>query len=181
MTKKLVQNEKKTDEATISADEHNEIKLTTAEENSTAALTLASQAKHSIDIFTQDMDAAIYDNSEFERYIFELSKKHPTTLIRILTQDSSTAIRNGHCLIRLAQKLTSSVFIHNPSREHKNETSAFMLMDKRGYLHRVTADKRNFKASFSTNSPQRAGKLADTFDEIWEHSTPDVQIRRIFV
>ncbi|MBE9567928.1 MAG: hypothetical protein IMF14_04480, partial [Proteobacteria bacterium] len=109
MTKKEVQAGNIKPEEMKSAGEETEKHLSTAEENRTAALTLASQAKHSIDIFTQDMDAVIYDNQEFERYVFELAKKHPTTRIRILTQDSSTAIRNGHSLIRLAQKLTSSV------------------------------------------------------------------------
>ena len=91
---------------------------------------------YSIDIFTQDLDIKIYNHQEIEQSIFDLAKKHPNTCIRILVQDSKKATQYGHCLIRLAQKLTSSVFIHNPSEEYKNERSSFMIVDKLGLLHR---------------------------------------------
>ena len=87
-----------------------EVEVTTAEENRIAAISLARQASYSIDIFSQDLDAEIYDNKEFERSLFQLARKHPNTRIRILVQDSRKAAQNGHCLIRLAQSLTSSVF-----------------------------------------------------------------------
>ena len=158
-----------------------DVHIDTAEENKNAAISLVKQARHSIDIFTQDMDAEIYNNRTFEQSIFDLSKRHPNTKIRILTQDSRIAVQNGHRLIKLAQSLTSSVFIHNPSREYRDEQCAFLVVDKLGLLHRVTANNRNYKASINFMSPQRAGKLTDFFNEVWEHSTPDIQIRRIYM
>jgi len=158
-----------------------EIHLETAEENKNAAVSLVEQARYSIDIFTQDMDAAIYNNKEFEQSIFKLAKKHPTTRIRILTNDSRKSVQNGHCLVRLAQSLTSSVFIHNPSMQHSNEQDEFLIVDKVGLLYRVSASNRNYQASVNFMSPQRAGKLLDFFDEAWEHSTPDMQTRCIYM
>ena len=107
-----------------------EVHIHTAEENKNAAVSLVKQARYSIDIFTQDMDAEIYNNNEFEHAVFNLAKKHPNTKIRILAQDTRKAVQNGHCLIRLAQSMTSSVFIHNPSREYKDEKCAFLVVDK---------------------------------------------------
>jgi len=158
-----------------------EVHIDTAEENKNAAISLAKQARHSIDIFTQDMDTEIYNNKAFEQTIFDLAKKHPNTKIRILTQDSGKAVQKGHRLIKLAQSITSSVFINNPSREYKDEKCAFLVVDKLGLLYRVTANNRNYKASINFMSPQRAGKLTDFFNEVWEHSTPDIQIRRIYM
>ncbi len=158
-----------------------EVHIDTAEENKNAALALAKQAKYSIDIFTQDLDAEIYNNKEFEQVIFTLAKKHPNTKIRILTQDSSKAVRNGHRLIKLAQSITSSVFINNPSAEYKDEQCAFLVVDKIGLLYRVTANNRNYKASTNFMSPQRAGKLTEFFNEVWEQSTPDIQTRRMYI
>ena len=158
-----------------------EIHIDSAEENKNAAISLVKQAHHSIDIFTQDMDAEIYNNREFEQSIFNLAKKHPNTKIRILTQDSRKAVQNGHRLIKLAQSITSSVFINNPSREHRDEQCAFLVVDKLGLLYRITANNRNYKASINFMSPQRAGKLTDFFNEVWEHSTPDIQTRRIYM
>jgi hypothetical protein len=158
-----------------------EVEITTAEENRSAAISLVKQASYSIDIFSQDLDAEIYNNKEFEKALFELARKHPNTRIRILVQDSRKAAQDGHCLIRLAQSLTSSVFIHTPSRQHRDEQRAFLVVDKLGLLYRVTTADRNYKASVNFKSPRRAGELTDYFDEVWEHSTPDIQTRRIYM
>lgn len=158
-----------------------EVHIHTAEENKNAAIALVKQARYSIDIFTQNMDAEIYNNQEFEESIFELARRHPSTNIRILVQNSKTAAQNGHCLIRLAQNLTSSVFIHTPSAEYKGEPCAFMVVDKLGLMHRVSAVDKNYNASVNFMSPQRAGKLTDFFNEVWDHSTPDIQTRRIYM
>jgi hypothetical protein len=158
-----------------------EVHIDTAEENKNAAMSLVKQACYSIDIFTQDMDAEIYDNSEFERSIFNLAKRAPNTQIRILTHSTKNAIHQGHRLIRLAQSMTSSVFIHNPSREYKDEKCAFLVVDKKGILYRTNASNRNYKASTNFMAPQRAGKLTEFFNEVWQHSLPDVQTRRIYM
>jgi len=158
-----------------------EIQTYTADDNKNAAIALVKQAHYSIDIFTQDMDIEIYNDIEFEQSIFNLAKKHPNTRIRVLVQDSKKAAQNGHCLIRLAQNLTSSVFIHNPPDEYKNERSSFMIVDKVGLLYRVTATGRNHNGSVNFMSPQRAGKLTDFFNEVWGHSTPDMQTRRMYM
>ncbi|HHJ35291.1 MAG TPA: hypothetical protein ENJ87_05965 [Gammaproteobacteria bacterium] len=158
-----------------------EIQVETSEENKNVALSLVKQAHNNIDIFTQDLDAEIYNNEEFERSIFNLARKHPDTRIRILVQDSRKAAQDGHCLIRLAQNLTSSVFIHKPSPEYKDEQCSFMVVDKLGLMYRVTTNNRNYRTSINFMSPQRAGKLVDFFNEVWAGSTPDVQTRRIYM
>ena len=158
-----------------------EIEVDTVDENRDAALSLVEQANHSIDIFTQDLDAEIYDNDAFERAVFALTKKHPTTRLRILVQNSMKPVQNGHRLIRLSQKITSSIAIHNPSREHQDEQSGFLVVDKIGFLYRVNPNNRNYNASFNFMSPLRARKLTEFFNEIWEHSTPDIQTRRMHI
>ena len=158
-----------------------EVQVSSIEENKDMALSLARQARHSIDIFTQDMDAEIYNNKEFEESIVKLARRHPSTRIRILVQDSKRAAQNGHCLVRLAQSLTSSVFIHKLSREHQDQQCAFMVVDKLGLLYRISAKDRNYEANVNYMSPQRAGELTDIFNEAWQHSTPDVQTRRMYI
>ena len=158
-----------------------EIKLSHAEENCNAALSLASQARYGINIFTQDLDDAIYNNKEFEEHVFSLATRHPNTQIRILVQDSTAAVKNGHRLIRIAQKLTSSVFIKNPQKTHKSDESAFMTVDGVGMLYRIRANTFNHEASVNFMSAQRAGKLDEFFNEAWDHGVPDLQVRRLFV
>lgn len=159
-----------------------EVQVDTAEENKNAAISLVKQARYSIDIFTQDMDIEIYNDKKIEQSIFDLAKRHPNTRIRILVQDSTKAAQNGHCLIRLAQNLTSSVFIHKPSYEHRNERSSFMVVDKLGLLYRVAStNNQSYKGNVNFMTPRRAGKLVEFFNEVWDHSTPDMQTRRVYM
>lgn len=158
-----------------------EIYIDTREENKNIAISLAQQAHQCVDIFTQDMDAEIYNNNEFEQALFNLAKKHPNTRIRILVQNSNKSVQNGHCLIRLAQNITSSVFIHTPSRDFIDKKCAFLVADKLGFLYRVSATNNDYKANANFMSPRRAGELVDFFNEAWEHSTPDIQIRRVYM
>jgi len=158
-----------------------EIQIDTAEEYRRYTLSLAEQAHHSIDIFSQDLETEIYNNKFFERSVFTLSKKHPNTRIRILTQDSSVAVQNGHRLIKLAQQLTSSVFIHNPSIKYKDVSAAFMVVDEIGLIHRTVATTRSYRAKVNFRSPRPVAELTNFFNTVWEHSTPDPQTRRVYL
>jgi len=158
-----------------------ERQLDTADENRDAAISLAEQARFSLNIFTQDLDPRVFDNVRFERCVFNLARIHKSADIRILVHDSSLAVSQGHCLIRLAQKLTSSVLIHNPAREHRGELSTFMVVDGVGLLHRPQSTSRDYNAVVNFMSPQRAGELHDFFNEMWERSTPDSQVRRLYI
>ncbi len=165
----------------ILGENNEEIRLDTADENRDAVISLAQQARFSINLFTPDLDPRIFDNGGFEQCIFNLARTHQNSNIRILAHDSTRALKQGHCLIRLAQKLTSSVFIHNPAREHKGELSTFMVVDGIGMLHRPRSSSNNYDAVVNFSSRQRAGELEDYFNEIWERSTPDSQIRRLYI
>jgi hypothetical protein len=158
-----------------------EILIDTAEENASAATSLAKQARYSLNIFSQDMDASVYDNAEFERCVSSLARRHPSTQIRILTMDSSAAVRKSHCLVRLAQTLTSSVFIHNPSPEHRDEISAFLVADGVGLLYRNRGLNHHYEATVNFMAPQRAGKLNSFFNEAWDMSIPDPYVRRLHI
>ncbi len=162
--------------------EHNEdILIDTASENREAVISLADQTRFSLNLFTRDLDPRVFDNAEFERCIFNLARKQQSPDIRIIVTDSTRAVNQGHCLIRLAQKLTSSVLIHNPAREHSGELATFMVVDNTGILHRPRTTSNNYDAVVNYSTPQRAGELNDYFNEIWERSTPDSQIRRLYI
>jgi len=115
------------------------------------------------------------------RRLLPWQKNIQTQKIRILTRDSRIAVQNGHRLVRLAQHLTSSVFINKPSDEYSDEQATFLIADKVGLLYRASASHRNYQASFSFMTPQRAAKLTEFFNEAWGHSAPDMQARRIYM
>jgi hypothetical protein len=158
-----------------------EIHVDTAEANRDTVISLAKQANFGLNLFTQDLDPKVFDNANFEQCIFNLARKHRSARIRILTQGSARAAQQGHSLIRLAQKLTSSVFIHNTATEHKGEISTFMVVDGTGYIYRPQSTSRYYDAVCNFMAPQRAAELDDFFNEMWERSTADTQIRRLYI
>lgn len=158
-----------------------EIRIDTAAENRDAVISLAEQARFSLNLFTPELDPRVFDNAKFERCVFNLARNHQSAEIRILTHDSSIAVKQGHCLIRLAQRLTSSVHIHNPAREHRDALSTFIVVDGVGMLHRPQSTSRDYIAVVNYMSAQDAGELDDLFNDMWERSTPDSQIRRLYI
>ncbi len=158
-----------------------EVTIETAEENREAALELARQANYHINIFTQDLDSAVYDNHEFEQHLAHLARKHPNTMIRILVRDSTNAVKTGHRLIRLAQNMSSSVFIKKIAADYQDEQSSFMVADGLGLLHRVSGDQYRYAATVNFMSPLQAKKLNESFDEMWEQSEVDPQVRRLYM
>ena len=158
-----------------------EIPLYSAQDNRNAATSLVSQACLNINIFTQDMDDAIYNNDEFISHVFELATRHPSAKVRILVQDSAKAVKNGHRLIRIAQKLTSSVLIKNPPVIHKDDRSSFLTVDGYGMLYRVRGNTNNYDASLNFMTPRRAKMLNEFFEKSWGHGTRDPKVRRLAV
>ncbi|PCI07803.1 MAG: hypothetical protein COB77_03875, partial [Gammaproteobacteria bacterium] len=75
------------------AKDNSDVEIKTLDENKKAALSLAEQALKSIDIFTQDMDAELFNNKSFEQSIFALARKHPSTKVRILVQESTRVMK----------------------------------------------------------------------------------------
>jgi len=155
--------------------------LETRSENRDATLALVERAHLGVSLFTPDLDPLVLDNAALERAISKLVRAHKGALIRILVQDSAKAVTQGHCLIRLAQALTSSVLIHNPALEHRNEHASFMVVDALGILYRPRSARNDYSAVFNDHAPQRARKLKDHFNAMWERSTPDSQIRRLYI
>jgi hypothetical protein len=145
------------------------------------SVALAEQAQRSIDIFSQDLDQDIYNNRPFEQALFRLVKQHPSTSVRILCYDIRPALTNGHCLIRLAQSLTSSVFIHQPSKEHEGLTMAYMIADRCGLALRKNAVNQNQTCTVNFNDAQQSITLSETFEEIWQHSRVDTNVRRLYL
>lgn len=165
----------------ILGEEDKDILINTREDYRDAIITMMSQARQQIDIFTPDLEPAVFDTRKAEESIFRLSRQHPDTKIRILVKDSMRSVQNGHRLIRLAQRLTSSVFIHNPSPRQINQPGSYVIVDQTGIVFRTTASERILKATANFSNLRLAAGYQESFEELWEHSSVDVQTRRLYV
>lgn len=153
------------------------LSLETAGDHQTVALAMAQQAARSLHIFTHDLDHAIFDTPEFEEATSRLARGSQYARIQILVQDSSSAVRRGHRLVTLAQRLSSKIEIRKPVAEYADITRAFFVVDETAYITRQLADRYEAVANFSDRLTAR--DLVTFFNEVWQRSQQDSQLRRL--
>ncbi len=141
------------------------------------ALAMARQATQHIYVFSQDLDHFIYDTPYFVEACSELARSHRRSEILVLLRDSSKVVTQGHKLVLLGQRLSSSIHFRKPIEEYDDHNEAFMVVDDIGYLYRQQSDRFEGEANFSNRL--KARDLGDFFREVWERSQPDPQLRRL--
>lgn len=153
--------------------------LSSSSDHRLAARRMAEQARRTILIHSRNLDPAIYDEQEFVDAVSKLARSSRFAEIRILVQDSTPVVQRGHRIINLAYQLTSFIKIRRPGEMFREYNQAFMVVDDRGYIHRPHADRYEGSASF--NDPLRVVELTQYFNQVWEHSQPDPNIRRLSI
>ncbi len=154
-----------------------ELSIETREENRAVALNLVSQTRQHLVIASRDLDPLIYSNQDFIDALSALARRTRQTQIQILIRDSMAIVRDGHRLIPLSQRLSSSIHIRRIHRDYGRFNEAFLIADRTGVLHRPKADLYEGKVCFK--APLKARELLDTFHTIWEISAPDPELRRL--
>ena len=140
-----------------------------------AAISLASQATKAICIFSYDLEPQIYNQIQFLDAVKELAIRSQHSCIRILLQDNARAQREGHRLIQLWRRLTSKIEVRRPNPDYIEHHENFLLADETGYLHRKLHTQ--YEATVAFNSRLEARRLGGFFNEVWEHSEPDSELR----
>lgn len=156
-----------------------DIAINTSEDNAEAALSLVSQGGRSLDIFSRDLEPRIYDNSEFYDAVRALAVSTRDMYVRILVIDPDFIIKHGHRLIELARRLTSHMEIRKVHEDYCNNPEAYLVVDKRGLLHRKLATR--YEAVVNFNNPMSATELHNQFTEMWERSKQYMDFKRLYI
>ena len=155
-----------------------ELALATRAECAAAAAALARQARRGLEIWSRDLDPALYDRTEFLEAVRALVLGHRHARVRAIVYDARAVVRRGHRLVELARQLPSYVELRTPPPEDYAEyPEAFLVADGRGVLRRPFADRWEATACF--DAPLAARDLLRLFDEAWDVSTPDPELRRL--
>ena len=155
----------------------NDISLGSRDEVKIINIAMAQQTSRTIDIISRHLDPAIFDTPDFIDAIKKLSISSKFTKIRILIKDSDPMTKNGHRLIDLIQQLTSSIEVRKISEEYKSYGEAFTLFDSKAVIYLRHSDRYEGLANF--NRPRLVTELSNFFNEVWEHSAPDANLRRL--
>lgn len=156
-----------------------DIVVESSEENHQLAVQLVTQANHRLDVFTRDLDPRIYDNAEFIDAVRALAVNDNKAKIRFLVIDPDKAIKLGHRLLDLSRRLTSTLEIRKVHEDYGANPECYLIADGRGLLHRKLASRYEAIANF--NNPADAMNLIHHFNEVWEHSSPELDFKRLYI
>jgi len=139
------------------------------------ALALIEQVRRSLSIYTPDLEPWLYNHSCIQKACSQFLRAHPRNRLRILVGDSSRAVKEGHRLVTLSRRLTSSLHIRRTHQDYQLQTSAFLVVDGCGMLIRPNADQFSGQALY--RDPGRARQQLRLFDAAWDRSLPDPDMR----
>lgn len=136
---------------------------------------LIGQVRRQLCIQTPDLESALYDHAEVEAAIKRLLLGHPRHQLRILVNDSASAVRQGHRLIALAQRLTSNLLIRRPPVDQHPE-GACLIVDDQALLRRTGSAPNGF-VRYGDRAAVKVQQ--QVFDRLWAISQPDTELRRM--
>lgn len=155
-----------------------EINLETSADVQHATDLLVNQVASSIEIYSRELDARLYDRSAFLDTINRLCTVNKQFRLRLLCQNPRAAVTRGHRLIELSRK-HSHIEIRQVHSDYQNYNEAFMVADCTGIIHRPLADL--FEGTANFNDPVSARHRYDYFTEVWERSEPHPDLRRLYL
>ncbi len=155
------------------------IDLTSTEENRLAAVRMAQQCVHTLEIVSRLLDPPIFNTTEFIDAVTQIVLKKRNPQIRIIVFDPDTIVRDGHRLVTLAGSLSSFIHIRKAPQEYKHYNESLLIADGAGYIHKLNVDRYEAVANF--NDRGQANVLLREFDRMWEKAVPDPNLRRMAI
>jgi hypothetical protein len=139
------------------------------------ALALMQQARHSLCIYSPDLESWLYSHSSVQEACTRLLLTSPKNRLRILVRDAGKPVKQGHRLLNLAQRITSNLHIRKINPDHPSDESAYLLADDRGLLLRELPEQYAGYALY--NDPGRVRQRQAQFDQAWDISVLDPDLR----
>lgn len=139
------------------------------------ALALLQQARHSLCIYSNDLEPWLYHHSSIQEACTRFLLASPKNRLRILLRDASRAVKQGHRLLTLSRRLSSNLHIRKLHPDHPAEEIAYLLADDRGLLLRPELDQCAGYALYQ--DPARVRLHQAQFDQCWETSITDPDLR----
>ena len=159
---------------------HDENLLTSSDRETTRAAVIAvlATARREVCIYMRELEADIYEQSEVIESLKQIAIAGPNSSIRILIQHSSGARADGHRLVALAQRLSSSFAFRTPIEEIDLQyPGCFVISDRGAWFERILASR--FDGEGSSHGPGRKAQLQDLFNAVWERSEELTEMRRL--
>lgn len=143
-----------------------------------AAETLIQGSVQCVYLFTQRLEAELYNNAEIYQHLKHLASVNRKTDIRIISHDTRVAANQGHYLIKLAQSLPSFAQIRiTTTPAHRKFRESWLIVDEGSFMRIRNPDR--YEGYYEVDNKLECRSYRDSFLEYWEASLPDTNTRRL--
>jgi hypothetical protein len=144
-----------------------------------ASLKVAKSAQRLLSIFTQDLEPLVYGEEPFLEAVKRLVLARSYAKVRVLLADPSRAMVDNNRFLALARRLTSCIDMRSMSTEYPASAGAFIIADDRALVYRLQADR--WDGISDMNDPPNARRYLNFFDEVWQTSMQESQMRQMLM
>lgn len=144
-----------------------------------ATLALVEQARRQLCIVSPDFEPERYNTADFASALTKLARRSRWSEIRILIADPAVAVRWGHKVVTLSQRLTSTIRIRQLDEQDIAANEAWMLADDICLLRRD--DPGVFSGSLVARAIPHGPRAAEKFAEWWERSREIPDFRQLHI
>lgn len=155
------------------------VPLETSEEHRLATARMVQQCRRTVYIVSPNLDPAVYDVAEFCSTLMHVLLENRRMKVRVLVHDAQSLVRHSHRLLGVAGRLPSFVEIRKPGPDHKDYNGGMFIADGKGYVTRRTGERYVGQANF--HDPREAALLIEEFEEMWQKSTVDADLRKFHI
>ncbi len=138
---------------------------------------LCASARRYLRILSPELDHEVFDNDALRDAISALARRSRHTQVRILVQDAHALAHRGHRLLELARRLPNLVHIQVLSEYPELNDDTLVIRDSDGLLFKPGDNEH--QGRYEPDSRAVAMPYVERFDELWERSVPDAELRRL--
>jgi predicted GNAT family N-acyltransferase len=144
-----------------------------------AVLDLCSHARREVLILAPELDPKLFDDADLEELLSAFVRRHERARLTILIHDSRRMVREGHRLLELARRLSTSIRIRMVHPEMRDREDTLVLVDRTGVLQiPKTGTARGF---VDRNDAPLAEQWAKLFQRLEERSLEDPDLRTMTI
>lgn len=154
--------------------------LNTLEAFRSACDQLLGNTRRSVRILSPNMDLALLSRASVATALSDLIRVSRFTDIRILFADSLLAMKHGHRLIELSRRFPSTISLRQLPLDSRGERHSWIITDDANLLWRPD-HVRYDNGFYEEENRELAPRLCRQFDDTWERSQPDPELRRLFL
>lgn len=151
--------------------------LTRVGEFNEAVDAMLGQARQRVRILAPELETAVLNRRPPLEALARLARNRYTS-VRVLLENSGPAVRAGHGLIELAQRLPSTIEMRLLADADRGRRDAWLVVDDTGLVYRPDFERLTDGYAHSRDLRLAPG-LARDFDQWWERGEPDPNLRRL--